>query len=395
MKTEAYTPYKDRKLFVLRRQKRELMRSAVDVETLDKVFKGLTDNYQYRENKQLSNLSRWGKDPSRVASSKQLLMHFAYCKATLTKLYNRIRRPLLGIIETRNRLFKDCSPEERAERTQALLRIPPTEFVRFDKLSLEEQEAELLRLIEVYGQGSKNGGFSPTLLNMPGLLNPHTIGSYRESDGSKRRSLFQWQLIDRLIYAAMHPDKYQHLFFHKTAHVVQRWGKNVRQMRSEGRFAMTKVLIVLVTRLDWKYSLRAGVYNPETKNFMGLSRADIAKAAGISVHAVKEALSNLVALNILHRGKQPREAYQETAYDENILYKGLPVVRKFKPLLVAALSLEDLYRSSKLEAQPDATLSPEDQNKLRELELEGEELGIDVTLEVERAKVFALARAIL
>lgn len=71
------------------------------------------------------------------------------------------------------------------------------------------------------------------------------------------------------------------------------------------------------------------------------------------------------------------------------------MVRKFKPLLVAALSLEDLYRSSKLEAQPDATLSPEDQNKLRELELEGEELGIDVTLEVERAKVFALARAIL
>lgn len=318
----TYTPYKNRQYFPLHREKREPLRAAVDVESLDQVFDGLMRQYQSRESKCMYRLSQFrSKDAHKLEANNAYLKLLKLNQQLLERLYKRIRRPLLGIIETRNRLFKDCSPEERAERTQALLRIPPTEFVRFDKLSSEEQEAELLRLIEVYGQGSKNGGFSPTLLNMPGLLNPHTIGSYRESDGSKRRSLFQWQLIDRLIYAAMHPDKYQHLFFHKTAHVVQRWGKNVRQMRSEGRFAMTKVLIVLVTRLDWKYSLRAGVYNPETKHFMGLSRADIAKAAGISVHAVKEALSNLVALNILHRGKQPREAYQETAYDENILLK--------------------------------------------------------------------------
>lgn len=381
---EQYTPYKNRKNFALKRQKRELIRAAVDVETLDTVFGGMIRQYKYREQKVKAALHKYGKDPEKSAFAKARLTEFAQCKEDLTKLHGRIRRPLVGIIESRNRIFKDATPEERAERTAALLKIPPSEFTGFDALSPDQQDAELLRLVDLHGAGSKNGGYSDSLLNMPGLVNPHTTGKHKDIDGKRRRTLLQWEMIDRLIYAALNPSKYQHIFFHQTDKNVHRWGKNRRQMRSEGRLAMVRVLIVLILRLDINKSLRSGVYNPETDMFEGIPRAKIAEWAGISTHAVKDVLENLVKLHILYPGKQPRESYPGTGADDPIKYKGLPVVRRFTLLLIAGLSLEHLHKTATVDPKKD--LDDAQLAELRDMELMGEELGIDVSGEIAKAE---------
>lgn len=382
-----YTPYADRKNFPLQREKRELQRAAVDVDTLDKVYRGLMRRYEYRESKIKANLKKFFKSPDQSKSATERLNDFKERRTVLDELYVSIRRPLVGIIESKNRIFKDCTPEERAERAKAMLRIPAEMFSHFDNLSSDDQDKELLRLVSEYGTGSKNAGFSPELLNMPGLVNPHTTGNKLETDGSKRRSLLQWEMIDRLIYGGLHPEKYQHIFFHTTDKTVQRWGKNRRQMRSEGRFAMIRVLMVLIIRMDVKASLRSGIYNPKTDMFEGISRADLADAAGISVHAVKHALENLVALNILYPGKQPRESYPGNSSDEPLKWKGIPVVRKFTKLLIAGLSLADLHKSCRAEDKQ-AGFTKAQLQELRDLEMQGEELGIDVSGEM--AKMEAL-----
>lgn len=378
-----YTPYKNRQHFQIKRQKRELLRAAVDVETFDRVYKGMMESYKYRLRKENTRLQGWKKDPGKAPLSKAYIDHLEHCKKVLTRLYESTRRRVVGIIESRNRIFQDATPEERAGRTAALLRIPPSEFIGFDRLSPDEQDAELLRLVELHGAGSKNGGFADNLLNMPGLVNPHTTGKGVDIDGKRRRTLLQWEMIDRLIYAALHPEKYQHIFFHRTGKTVQRWGKNMRQMRSEGRLAMVRVLIVLILRLDVKKSLRSGIYNPDTDMFEGIPRAKIAEWAGISAHSVKDVLENLVKLEILFPGKQPRESYPGTSEDEPIKYKGLPVVRRFKPTLIAGLSLEHLHRAAAVSKKD---LTPEQLAELREIELMGEELGVDVSGELARAE---------
>lgn len=386
----ANSPYTlaDRKNFALKREMRELWRAAVDVETLNAVYSGLMRRYACREDKIKAAVVKFQRDPLRLRSSRERLMDFERRKKILRRLRAKIERKLNGILDTRNRIYKDCTPLQRAERTQALLRIPPQEFSQFDSLTPDEQDVKLLELVEKY----KNNK-SP-LLNMPGLLNPHTVGSQKEADGSKRRNILQWEMIDRLIYASMRPDRYQHIFFTKTVDVVARWGRKARQIRSDGRFAMVKVLIVLIMRLDVKASLRSGVFNPVTQEFAGLSRQEIGDLAGISVHSVKAALHNLVKTEILHPGKQPRDSYPGSSPDEPIKYKGKPVVRRFTMRLIAGLSLEDQHKAARSDDWRYPDLSPEQRQKLKEMELDGVELGIDVREELDAAaKAYAAANA--
>ena len=53
----SYTPYSNRKHFPLHREKRELLRAAVDVESLDQVFDGLMRKYQSLECKCMARMS--------------------------------------------------------------------------------------------------------------------------------------------------------------------------------------------------------------------------------------------------------------------------------------------------------------------------------------------------
>lgn len=370
-----------------KRAKRQLLRSAVDVPTLEKTYMGVCSSYDRLEKKHHANMKRWKKTGQIPPGSEYRLQKLHGFRRGIDRLYNKLHRTLRGVIETRNRLFKDCGIEEREGKLQAFLRIPPAAFRHFDKLGPDVQDAELQRLVDEYGAGSKNAGFAPSLLNMPGWTNAHLLGSKKEQDGSRRRAIFQHEMIDRLIYAAMHPQQYKPLFFTPTKKdkktgqrkVTKRWNDSWRQMRSEGRLSMIRVLIVLIMRMDFKKTLRTGKWSDG--DFVGLSRADISDLAGISVHAVKAALRSLVSLNILYsvnkddeHGKQPRESYLD---DASVLrYKGLPVVRKFTMGLIAGLSLHDQYKAI-LDWDK---LTPEQRDEISELLAWGDEQGVDVTV---------------
>lgn len=356
-----------------KRYKRKLLRVASDLAVLDETYQGIVERYDVI-------LFKYRNKPKQLEHIKG---KFAARKRGLERLYRKLRRTAAGVIDTHNRLFKDCTLEERSAKLNAILRIPPAEYRHFDRLTPDQQVDELQRLIEQYGAGSGNAGFADSLLNMPGWLDPYLTNRKKETDGSKRRAIFQHELIDRLIYAAMHPQDFKQVFFKPTKivnketnerKICKRWSAPWRQMRSEGRLSAIRVLIVLVMRMDFKQTLRTGKW--KDGGFEGLSRKDIADLAGISVHAVKAALKSLCDLNILYRGRQPRDTYMMEG-DERIHYKGLPVVRKFTLTLVANLKLDALYRAS-LNSD---NLTPEQRQQLAELELMGEETGESMAME--------------
>lgn len=368
-----------------RRAKRVLYRVAGDsssAEKLDAAYQGLIKAIGVRESFERENAAKYGRTPS--AHRLEVL---AGERRALGRVYRYLKRQVEGVMKTKLLIFKDCTLEEREAKEQAILLIPQSRLMGLHKLSLEAQEQRLNELIAEYGELSKNG-FSANLLNMPGHYAGYLVGEAVEKDGSKVRPFIIHEMIDRLIYAALYPASFKSLFFRPTAKnkesgerkLCKRWNDRWRQMRTEGRLGMVKVMIVLLYRTDVLHSLRAGIRHKDG-TFSGIPISDpktgkgIAELAGMSRSAVNTALASLVELNILYPGKQPRDSFQNPT-DADIRFKGLPVVRKFHLNLIFRLGLADKWRRERLKAMPMPYIGdPERKRLLAELDALGEMTG--------------------
>lgn len=365
-----------------RRAKRVLYRVAGDsasVEKLDAAYQGLVKAVNVRERFERESAAKYGRTPN--AHRLEVL---AGERRALGRVYRYLQRQLEGVLKTKTVIFKDCTLEEREAKERAILLIPQSRLMGLHKLSLEAQEQHLNELIAEYGALSKNG-FSANLLNMPGHYASYLVNENREKDGSKARPIIIHEMIDRLIYAALHPESFKSLFFRPTAKnkegerkLCKRWNDRWRQMRTEGRLGMVKVMIVLLYRTDVLHSLRAGIRHKDGK-FSGIPISDpktgkgIAELAGMSRSAVNTALASLVEMNILYPGKQPRDSFQNPT-DADIRFKGLPVVRKFHLNLIFRLGLADKWRRERLKTMLKSG-DPAYKQLLAELDALGEMTG--------------------
>ncbi len=335
-----------------KRLKRALVRVAADPVKLEKEYQGILRWLDVQAEHKIYLDTKYKRTPDISSIRSQ--------QKAIKRLYLILQRKLQGVIETRNRIFSDCTPEEREAKMNAILLIPMAEFRHFDRLSPNEQENKLATLIEQHGKVSGNG-FSKNLLNIPGWASPHFTGDLKETDGSNRRPQFVHEMIDRIIYAALHPASFRDIFFRPTDFVdskrkkrkkCQRWNAEWRQIRSEGRMGIVRVLMVLLPAMDFKASLRAGKRSPDG-TFKGIPIEQIAEAAGMSRQSVNTALKTLVDNELLYRGKQAREQYQETDEDgkKQDKWKGLPVVRRFSEKLISALGLGKRWLIERNKAQ--------------------------------------------
>lgn len=321
---------------LLKRFKLDLLREGHNPENLEKVHKKKQEEFKAMSNKYLSRCKK-----KKFSPSDKYIQDIEWMRRQFAKLFNRMLQASKGVQRTHNRLFNGLETEQCNERYEAMLRIPMGKFKDFHKFGEKEQETKMLALIEEYGSGSKNGGFSPALLNAPGVYhNSHALDDRREGDGSKRRPQFLHELIIRLIYACLHPKQYMLLFFHRTKNIVKRHQAKLRQVRSEGRFAMMRVMMVLIPYMDFRKSMRVGFPDGEG-GYRGISRKNIAKRSGISLSSVKEALINLEALGFLTKGKQHRQEYEKE--DGTTGYVGLATVRCISQTLIAHLGLTDRW----------------------------------------------------
>lgn len=337
MAKSVYKPKASDSIRMLRRRfQLAQQRCALDEVKLTKVHKGLLAQVDNLEAKHNARMLKANKSPNKI----YIKLVFGL-RRVIMRQYNRLLRECRGICETRSRVFDGCTVEQMEDRAQRLLRVPHDQFRRFDKLSTNEQERRLLELIEEHGEGSGNGGFADSLLLMPGYTSSHVTNELYEEDGKTRRPQFIHEIIDRLLYAVIHPQKFKALFFRKTKKKVQKWNDNWRQIRSEGRLSMVRVLIVLLPHLDFRKSLRIGYTEDRGQSFFGIRLKSIAKKAGLSLDQVNTAIKTLVDMDLFYQGKQPRDT--ETDENGEVRYIGLPVVRRMKTKLIEALGLSARY----------------------------------------------------
>ena len=338
----------------------DLQRYAYDLEQLDATMASIKKQCKSMYRKAKEQADKQGKPVSERYVDG--IKHLAKVSA---RRHLRIRQQAESVLQTSKKLFGDVSAEGLDEKFSQIMRIPQEEFIRFNTLPEEEREATLLSLMDQYGAGTKNGGFAKAELNMQGFYhNAHMLGDRQEKDGSKRRPQFIHELISRLIYGCIHPEKFKEVFFQRTQNVVKKWGKKCRQMRSEGRFAMIRVLIVLLPYLDFKRSLRIGYTDKQSGEFLGICRKEIAKRAGISLESVKNAIHALEEQCLIHKGKQRREKVERNGVPG---FKGLAVVRCVSANLIVRLGLSErwLNRERKVDSQGDSNM-PDDEKELRD-----------------------------
>lgn len=233
---------------------------------------------------------------------------------------------------TRKELLATCASEsEKEELLKKYLRIPQAELNSLRKLSQNERMARLLVLLEQYKGG--NGGHDKYHLDRTNYgYNPYHLDQRKDHLGLRRRPQFIYDAIDKLLLAVLFPERYKDIFFHKTTYHVSRWAGKMRQVRSEGRESMIKVLIVLLLNFNPRRML-SGIPNGDG-SWRGIRVEEIARRAELPFTRVKEALRNLEAMNILWIGKQRREFDKDTSQ-----WRGFPVIRAFKFNLFFALKL--------------------------------------------------------
>lgn len=334
----------------------DLKREAYDLDSLDAVLNSIKDqcrNMIHKAQKQASKQNR------------QVTAHYVeHIKGLVSKATRRhavISRETASVLDTKSKLFGGLSDLELEDKLKQIMKIPQDSFKGFNKLSPELREARLLELMNEYGKGSKNAGFAAAELNQQGAYrNTYMTNEKREKDGTKRRPQFIHEMISRLIYGCIHPDKYKEIFFQRTDNVVQKWGKKWRQMRSEGRFAMVRVLIVLLPYLDYKRSMRIGYRDKKSGEYLGISRSEIAKRAGISFESVKNALNSLEEQCLIHKGKQRRVIVEKGGEPS---YCGLAVVRCVSVNLMVRLGLGDRWIDRERKIKADDTTAITDKEK--------------------------------
>ena len=343
-------------------------REAHSPDNLKRTFKTILSQLQNMRNKAIT-MAQSQRKPSPTAylhRIEQISKKVSRRHASLFKLSS-------SLAAAKSRLFKGLTTDDVELRLQQLLRVPLHEFKGFNKLSDADQEARFNALLGEYGQGSKNGGFAPSMMMMSDAYHDsYMLGTRHETDGSKRRPQFIHEIIERLIAAAMAPERYKQIFFVKTSKVVKKWGHNWRQIRSEGRFAMVKVMMVLVPYLDFRASLRMGVRDHKTGEYSGLSIKTIAERAGISEDSVDAALRNLETQGLIHPGQQGRDFGERfggsVGYKGSTVgYKGLTVVRVMTPNFIARLGLGERWCNDERNATSEKGLPAELKPLLDEL----------------------------
>lgn len=238
-------------------------------------------------------------------------------------------------------LLETCNTD--AEKQQLLLnylRIPQHEINALRKLAQAERVPRLRALLEYYKPG--NGGHDKHHLDRTNYgYNPYDLEQRKDHLGLQRRPQFIYDVIDRLFLAVLYPERYRDLFFHKTGYHVSRWGGCTRQIRSEGRESMLKVLIVLLLNFNPRRMI-SGV-RKDDGTWGGLEIEELARRAELSYSRAKEALRNLERTNIIWEGKQKREKDNETGQ-----WRGYAVVRAFKFTLFFSLKLGKKLESARV-----------------------------------------------
>lgn len=343
-----------------RRWHLDLKRYAYDLKQLDTVLASINKQCAFMRRSAIENSRKYNKPVS------EDYLRGIKRQAKLAQRYHRIiSKQAESVLTTTKKLFGNLSADELDLKFKQIMRIPQDEFVKFNDMEPQERETRLLELMDQYGQGTKNGDFAAAELNMQGFYHDsHILNTKHEKDGSLRRPQFVHEMISRLIYGCIHPEKSKEIFFLRTTKIVKKWGKKQRQMRAEGRFAMVRTLIVLLPHLDFKRSMRIGYRDRQTGKFSGISRAEIAKRAGISLESVKGAIKALEDQCLIHKGKQPREEVERNGVPG---YKGLAVVRCVSANLIVRLGLGERWNNDerKINKQGHGSM-PDDEKALRD-----------------------------
>lgn len=312
-------------------------REALNPENLKRTHKSILKQLQAMRDKAIRKSSELKR-----AVPKEYIRALEQITRKVTRRHRSLLKTSISVSTLKSRLFQGLTSEQMEEKLQQLLRVPLDKFRGFNKLEEVDQESRFNALLEEFGQGSGNGGFSPALLNLPDHYHDsYMLSSCNESDGSKRRPQFIHEVLERLINAAIEPEKYKQIFFMKTEREVKKWGHNWRQIRSEGRFAMIKVMTVLMPYLDFRKSLRIGIRHKVTGEYRGISIAEIAERSGLSEDSVDAALRNLEKQGLLHPGTKQYMWYQASSGEMAI--RGLATVRCMPSNLIVRLGLGERF----------------------------------------------------
>lgn len=232
-------------------------------------------------------------------------------------------------------LFGDGHEDEHEDRRAAFNRIPIELFKALDDCEGDERIRMMNTMIdeEMERKGNRCNHSLKDLYNN-GIVHQHDYNP----EGKRLLPRIIWDALDRLSYAILFPSKYKKLFFHKTDEKVARWGKKMRQIRTDGRVGMLRVLTVLLEHTDLK-SLRSGHFNKDDGSLSGIRVGTIAKRSNMAVSRVKTALRNLEETQIIHDTDGGKKQQREEDEDGN--WKGFAIVRVFKTHLFEQLGMSD------------------------------------------------------
>ena len=273
------------------------------------------------------------QDMRRVATARAVDANFG--EATKRRLDRHVKlRCKEAVIYNvgKQEILAGCQTDgDRQRLLEQYLRVPQFELNGLRKLPKEQRIPRLQALLETYKPG--NGGHDKHHIDRTNYgYSPYDFDQKQDHLGLKRRPHFIYETIDKLLLAVLFPEHHRDLFFHKTQYHVSRWGGCSRQIRSEGRESMLKVLIVLLLNFNPRRMI-SGIRNDDG-TWRGLEIEELARRAELSYSRVKEALRNLERLNVLWEGKQKREKDNETGQ-----WRGFAVVRSFKFSLFFSLKM--------------------------------------------------------
>ncbi len=268
----------------------------------------------------------------------------------------------------RKELLSGKTDDEKRVLLDSYLRVPIQDLLLLRKLKADERAKRLAKLMALAleeSTGNKCGHNKAHFTEQLAHASPYDLRQTTDYYGNplsasdkkgKRKPEIIYQVIDRLIFMALIPDKNMTLFYKKVNYEVKVNGDWLRLIRTEGREAMTKIMIFMLLYWDPR-SMRVGVPIDYDKTlFSGISIATIAEHAGLTYSRVTRALRLLEEQGFLHKtskvnkdGKvkstQQREKDKKTGE-----WRGFPVIRVFTNKIFDSVALDQ--RGEKERAKP-------------------------------------------
>lgn len=259
----------------------------------------------------------------------------------------------------RKELLSGKSDDEKRVLLDSYLRVPVQDLLLLRKLGADERAKRLAELMSEALEESKGNKCSHNKAHFTEELNhasPYDLKQTIDVYGNplsgtdkkgKRKPEIIYQVIDRLIFMALIPDKNMTLFYKKVTYKVKVNGDWLRLIRSEGREAMTKLMIFMLLYWDPR-SMRVGVPTDYDKTtFSGISISTIAQHAGLSISRVTRAMRLLEEQGFLHKttkidkdGKV--KSTQQREKDEvSGEWRGFPVIRVFTNKIFDSIALDE------------------------------------------------------